>query len=64
MSLEIGDQIPDFSLLDQTGISRGSKQAKGKPLILFFYPKDDTPGRTVEACGFRDKYDFFKILEF
>ena len=62
MSLKVGDQIPDFDLLDQSGISRKSKQLKGKALILFFYPKDDTPGCTAEACGFRDKYDLFKIF--
>ncbi|WP_269623198.1 peroxiredoxin [Prochlorococcus marinus] len=62
MALKIGDEIPDFSLLDQSGQCRSKKDFKGKPLILFFYPKDDTPGCTVEACGFRDKYDLFKIL--
>ena len=62
MSLKVGDQIPEFSLLDQEGKSRKSGQIKGKALILFFYPKDDTPGCTAEACGFRDKYDLFKIF--
>ena len=62
MPLKLGDQIPDFSLSDQLGVSRTSKQAKGRPLVLFFYPKDDTPGCTIEVCGFRDKYDLFKVL--
>ena len=62
MSLEVGDLIPDFSLFDQLGKNRTNKQCKGKKLVLFFYPKDDTPGCTAEACGFRDKYDLFKIL--
>ena len=62
MALKVGDQIPEFSLLDQSGISRKSNQLKGKTLVLFFYPKDDTPGCTAEACGFRDKYDLFKIF--
>ena len=62
MSLKIGDQIPEFSLFDQSGKIRNNNEFKGKPLVLFFYPKDDTPGCTVEACGFRDKYDLFKIL--
>ena len=62
MSLKVGDQIPEFSLLDQSGISRRSNQLNGKALVLFFYPKDDTPGCTAEACGFRDKYDLFKIF--
>ena len=62
MSLHIGDPIPDFSLLDQTGKCRTNKEYIGKTLILFFYPKDDTPGCTIEVCGFRDKYELFTIL--
>ncbi len=62
MTLKIGDSIPTFSLLDQTGKSRTNKECKGKPLVLFFYPKDDTPGCTAEACGFRDKYELFNLL--
>ena len=61
MKLKVGDQIPSFSLKDQNGNIRTSYKSK-KPLVLFFYPKDDTPGCTIEACGFRDKYDLFKIL--
>lgn len=62
MSLTVGDKLPEFSLLDQEGRSRDDKQLRGKPVVLFFYPKDDTPGCTAEACGFRDKYDLFKIF--
>ncbi len=62
MPLKVGDKIPSFSLLDQTGKNRTDLEFRGKPLVLFFYPKDDTPGCTIEACGFRDKYDLFKIL--
>ena len=62
MSLIIGDNIPDFQLMDQSGKYRSNKEFKGSPLVLFFYPKDDTPGCTIEVCGFRDKYDLFKIL--
>tara|TARA_Y100001968_G_C19344148_1_gene711150 strand:+ start:605 stop:1063 length:459 start_codon:yes stop_codon:yes gene_type:complete len=62
MSLVVGDQIPDFKLSDHLGNKRTSSQAKGRPLVLFFYPKDDTPGCTAEACGFRDKYDLFQIF--
>ncbi len=62
MFLQIGDAVPDFSLFDQEGKPRTSKDCKGKPLVLFFYPKDDTPGCTAEACGFRDKYDLFSML--
>jgi len=61
VKLKIGDRIPYFSLKDQNGNIRASEQLN-KPLVLFFYPKDDTPGCTIEACGFRDKYDLFKIL--
>ena len=61
MKLKIGDQIPSFSLKDQNGNVRASNKIN-KSLVLFFYPKDDTPGCTIEACGFRDKYDLFKIL--
>ena len=61
MKLKIGDQIPSFSLKDQNGHTRTSNKSN-KPLVLFFYPKDDTPGCTIEARGFRDKYDLFKIL--
>ena len=61
MKLKIDDKIPSFCLKDQNGNIR-SPDNLNKPLVLFFYPKDDTPGCTIEACGFRDKYDLFKIL--
>ena len=61
MKLTIGDKIPSFCLKDQNGNIRTSDKLN-KALVLFFYPKDDTPGCTIEACGFRDKYDLFKIL--
>ncbi len=62
MALKVGDKAPDFSLYDQSGQKRNLTDLKNKSLVLFFYPKDDTPGCTIEACGFRDKYDLFKIL--
>tara|TARA_Y100001968_G_scaffold298007_1_gene307546 strand:- start:7518 stop:7979 length:462 start_codon:yes stop_codon:yes gene_type:complete len=62
MSLKPGDKVPEFSLLDQLGKTRSINERRNKALVLFFYPKDDTPGCTIEACGFRDKYDLFKIL--
>ena len=62
MPLQIGDAIPSFSLFDQNGESRTNKECKGQPLVLFFYPKDDTPGCTAEVCGFRDKYELFRLL--
>ena len=61
MQLKVGDKVPSFSLKDQNGNIRTSDN-HNKPLVLFFYPKDDTPGCTIEVCGFRDKYDLFKIL--
>ena len=61
MKLKIGDRVPSFSLKDQNGSIRTSDKLNNS-LVLFFYPKDDTPGCTIEACGFRDKYDLFKIL--
>ena len=61
MKLRIGDKIPSFCLKDQNGDIRTSEKFD-KALVLFFYPKDDTPGCTIEACGFRDKYDLFLIL--
>ena len=60
-SLKVGDYIPSFSLKDQNGNIRSSCNLQTS-LVLFFYPKDDTPGCTIEVCGFRDKYDLFKIL--
>jgi peroxiredoxin Q/BCP len=55
----IGKPAPDFSLPDQHGNTVSLKDFKGKNLVVFFYPKDSTPGCTKEACGFRDtKRDF------
>ena len=62
MAKVIGDLAPEVSLYDQNNKLRNSKNIKGKPLVLFFYPKDDTPGCTAEVCGFRDKYDLFKVF--
>lgn len=56
MGLSTGDTIPSFSLRDADGIERRSDSLGGRPLVLFFYPKDDTPGCTAEACAFRDSY--------
>ncbi|WP_320664792.1 peroxiredoxin [Prochlorococcus sp. MIT 1223] len=62
MPIKLGDKVPIFSLKDQFGKIKSNEKLKGKPYVLFFYPKDDTPGCTIEVCGFRDKYDLFKIL--
>jgi thioredoxin-dependent peroxiredoxin len=51
---KIGDLAPDFKLPSTTGKDVSLKQFKGKDVILYFYPKDDTPGCTAEACSFRD----------
>jgi peroxiredoxin Q/BCP len=52
--LKIGDKMPEFELMDQDGNMVSSKSLKGKRALIYFYPKDDTPGCTTEACGFRD----------
>jgi peroxiredoxin Q/BCP len=62
MPIAVGDQAPQFSLKDQNGVERRLADLNGKPLVLFFYPKDDTPGCTIEACGFRDQYTALQEL--
>jgi peroxiredoxin Q/BCP len=57
---EIGTEAPDFTLPDQAGTPVSLKALRGKPVVLYFYPKDDTPGCTKEACSFRDHW---KTLE-
>lgn len=54
--LNVGEEAPDFTLNETGGGSRSLHELRGKNIILFFYPKDDTPGCTKEACGFRDSY--------
>lgn len=56
MTLAIGKPAPDFTLTDEHGEKVKLSQFKGKRVILYFYPKDDTPGCTTQACGFRDRY--------
>src|ERR1700693_1789381 len=58
--LEPGDKAPDFKTPDQDGKSVALKDFAGKKVVLYFYPKDDTPGCTVEACAFRDGIDEIK----
>lgn len=57
--LNIGDKAPDFELLNQDGEPVRLSQFKGKKLIIYFYPKDNTPGCTSEACNFRDNYQYW-----
>jgi thioredoxin-dependent peroxiredoxin len=55
-TLKIGDLAPDFSLLSDTGETVRLSDLRGKRVVLYFYPKDDTSGCTTQACGFRDAY--------
>ena len=55
-TLKEGDKAPDFTAKDQNGKTISLGDFKGKTVILYFYPKDDTPGCTAEACDFRDNY--------
>jgi peroxiredoxin Q/BCP len=57
--MQIGDQV-DFELQDQNGENVSLAQFRGSPVVLFFYPRADTPGCTVEACEFRDLYSDLK----
>ncbi|MEX0587768.1 MAG: peroxiredoxin [Cyanobium sp.] len=62
MGLAAGDRAPLIALHDQTGTERRSDQLAGKALVVFFYPKDETPGCTAEACAFRDSYPDLQVL--
>ena len=55
-TLKIGDKVPEFSTKDQDGNTINLSDYKGKKLIVFFYPKANTPGCTAEACNLRDNY--------
>jgi thioredoxin-dependent peroxiredoxin len=62
--VKVGSVAPDFTLPSQSGVMVNFKDFIGtKPVVLFFYPKDDTPGCTKEACAFRDDYDQFEKLD-
>ena len=60
MSLQIGDPAPDFTLLNQDGNFLSLASLKGQRVVIYFYPKDDTPGCTKEACNFRDCWNLFQ----
>jgi peroxiredoxin Q/BCP len=60
MPLKENIKAPDFTLQDETGEKKQLSSYLGTPLVLYFYPKDDTPGCTTEACSFRDDYSEFE----
>jgi peroxiredoxin Q/BCP len=63
MALKVGDIVPNFTAKDTNGNTFNSKDYLGKqPLVIYFYPKDNTPGCTTQACSFRDSYEDFKDL--
>ena len=59
-TLNVGDRAPDFRLSNAEGRSVALSEYRGAPVVVYFYPKDDTPGCTAEACAFRDQYEDFK----
>ena len=60
MALQIGDAAPDFTLPDQNGTEVSLANLRGQRVVIYFYPKDDTPGCTKEACNFRDQWAAFE----
>ena len=62
MAIAEGRKAPDFTLEDASGARVSPKDFKGKDVVVYFYPKDDTPGCTKEACGFRDDWATLKKL--
>ncbi|SOD89291.1 thioredoxin-dependent thiol peroxidase [Caenispirillum bisanense] len=63
MTLSVGDTAPDFTLPTDGGGSVTLSDLRGKPVVLYFYPKDDTPGCTTEACDFRDAMPDFSGID-
>lgn len=60
MTLQIGDSAPDFTLPNQDGIPVSLSGLKGQRVVIYFYPKDQTPGCIKEACNFRDRWEIFE----
>ncbi|MBD2533226.1 peroxiredoxin [Nostoc flagelliforme FACHB-838] len=61
MPIKVGDTAPNFTLPAQSGSTINLQDFRGKKaVVLYFYPKDDTPGCTAESCAFRDQYEVFK----
>ena len=63
MALKIGDPAPDFTLPNQAGEPIQLSSLRGQRVVIYFYPKDDTPGCTKEACNFRDLWEAFQSQE-
>lgn len=59
-TVQVGDQAPNFSGVDQNGMMHSLSDYSGKKLVVFFYPKANTPGCTAEACDLRDNYERFQ----
>jgi peroxiredoxin Q/BCP len=62
MSIQIGDKLPHFTATKQDGTAFDSNSLQQKPVVIYFYPKDNTPGCTTQACSFRDAYQDFQDL--
>ncbi len=58
--LQVGDRAPQFTLLDQEGEKVALRDLRGTPVVVYFYPKDDTSGCTTQACGIRDQWSEFE----
>ncbi len=63
VTVEVGQEVQDFELMNNKGETVKLSDYKGKHVVLYFYPKDDTPGCTTEACDFRDNYESFQDLD-
>ena len=63
MAIDVGDKVPDFHMPTDGGGSISLEELKGRKVVLYFYPKDDTPGCTKEACGFRDALPDFTAVD-
>lgn len=62
MAIQIGDKLPHFIAVKQDGSTFDSNSIQNKPFVIYFYPKDNTPGCTTQACSFRDAYQDFQDL--
>jgi len=62
MAIQIGDKLPSFKATKQDGTAFDSHEIHDKPVVIYFYPKDFTPGCTTQACSFRDAYQDFQDL--